>query len=281
MHQAFPKILCPNCGARLAVTSYEPAIACSCGALFRLDQNILFLSKPEDLEQIPEAVARNREAGIYLQLPKFPTQIASLGRFVAALPPPLAAFPALDLGCGPGPTTGMLLDKGYRVVAVDFSAASLRINAMANARHRSHVMYVAANLNDLRVPKAKYGVLMMADFLQHLGSSEAQCRFVNNIMPALVPGGMFYLSCLNYNIKNMLKNDRIGSFRGGAMPGAIRYRRSRVTEIVAMLPNEIEILSVRPMNVFHGAAADRLATKLPFSFLLARMIVVIGRRRAA
>jgi hypothetical protein len=32
MRQAFPKILCPNCGARLAVSSYEPAIACSCGA---------------------------------------------------------------------------------------------------------------------------------------------------------------------------------------------------------------------------------------------------------
>jgi 2-polyprenyl-3-methyl-5-hydroxy-6-metoxy-1,4-benzoquinol methylase len=233
------------------------------------------------LEQIPEAAARNWEAGTYLQLPKFPTQIASLERFVEALPPPLAAFPALDLGCGPGPATGMLLDKGYRVVAVDFSAASLRINATANARHRSQVMYVAANLNDLGLPKAKYGVLMMADFLQHLGDLDVQSRFLNKMMPALIPDGMFYLSWFNYNIKNILTNDRIGSFRGGAIPGAIRYWRSKVTEVVAMLPNEIEIVSVCPMNVFHGAAADRLATKLPFSFLLARMIVVIGRRRAA
>jgi hypothetical protein len=110
----------------------------------------------------------------------------------------------------------MLLDKGYSVVAVDFSAASLRINAKANAKHRSRVMYVAADLNDLL----------------------------------------------------------------DAMTGAIRYRRSQVSEVLAMLPSEIETMAVCPMNVFHSATADRLATKLPFSFLLARMIVVIGRRRS-
>jgi 2-polyprenyl-3-methyl-5-hydroxy-6-metoxy-1,4-benzoquinol methylase len=275
-----PGVLCPRCARGLVVHSERPVTACSCGQLFRLDDNILFLSKPEDLEQIPEAAARNREAGSYLQLPKFPTQIASLRCFVEALPPPLTAFPALDLGCGPGPTTGMLLDKGYSVVAVDFSAASLRINAKANAKHRSRVIYVAADLNDLRVCNAKYGVLMMADFLQHLGTLEAQNRFISNTVPALVPGGMFYLSCFNYNIKNILKNDRTGAFRDGAMPGAIRYRRSQVSEVLAMLPSEVETMAVCPMNVFHGATADRLATKLPFSFFLARMIVVIGRRRS-
>jgi hypothetical protein len=91
---------------------------------------------------------------------------------------------------------------------------------------------------------------------------------------------MFYLSCFNYNIKNILKNDRTGAFRDGAMPGAIRYRRSQVSEVLAMLPSEVETMAVCPMNVFHGATADRLATKLPFSFFLARMIVVIGRRRS-
>jgi cyclopropane fatty-acyl-phospholipid synthase-like methyltransferase len=30
----------------------------------------------------------------------------------------------LDLGCGPGPTTAILLATGFRVIAVDFSLTS-------------------------------------------------------------------------------------------------------------------------------------------------------------
>jgi hypothetical protein len=86
---------------------------------------------------------------------------------------------------------------------------------------------------------------------------------------------------LNYNIKNWWKRDRIGSFTGGAMPGTIRYRRSEVREILSMLPSTIEILAIQPMNIFHNPEADRMAAWLPLRFLLARMIVVIGRRRTS
>jgi hypothetical protein len=46
-----------------------------------------------------------------------------------------------------------------------------------------------------------------------------------------------------------------------------------------MLPNTTEVLAIHPMNIFHDAKADRMAARLPLPFLLARMIVVIGRRR--
>lgn len=272
-------VLCPSCGTAVDTSRCRRLVVCSCGAQFGFDQNILFLSPPGTLERIPEAATRNQEAPHYLQLPKFPTQRDSVGRFIESLPAELRAFSALDLGCGPGPTTAMLLERGYRVVAVDFSSASLRVNAAANAEHESRVMYVAADLNELRVARESCGVLVMADFLQHLGDMDDQRRFLHNTMPALVPGGRFYLSCLNYNVKNWWKKDRIGSFSGGAMPGTIRYRRSQVREVLSMLPNTIEVLTIQPMNIFHNAEADRMAARLPLPFLLARMIVVTGRRR--
>jgi SAM-dependent methyltransferase len=164
-------------------------------------------------------------------------------------------------------------------VAVEFSAASLRLNASANSEDESCVLFVAADLHRLRLAPASYGVLMMADFLQYLGDIGDQRRFLHNVIPALAPGGRFYLSCLNYNVKNWWKGDRVGSFAGGAMPGTMRYRRSQVREVLAMLPDTVEVLAAYPINIFHNFAADRLAASLPPAFLLARMIVVTGRRR--
>jgi len=273
-------VLCPTCGTAIQISRSGRSV-CSCGAESAFERNIAFLSAPGMLEQIPEAATRNQEAPNYLELPKFPTQLDSMKRFIDALPAELQAFPALDLGCGPGPTTAMLLQRGYRVIAVDFSAASLRLNAAVNAQHESRVMYVAADLRKFRVAAESCGVLMMADFLQHLGDVDDQRRFLHKILPALVPTGRFYLSCLNYNVKNWWKKDRIGSFSGGAMPGTISYRRSQVREVLSMLPSTIEVLAIHPMNIFHNAVADRMASRLPLPFLLARMIVVIGRRRAS
>jgi hypothetical protein len=280
MHQACPKVLCPNCGARLAVSSCEPAIACSCGALFRLDQSIPVFVQAGGLG----ADTRGRRAQSGSRNPFAASQISNTDcqsrtlRGSAASASRCISGPRSRLR--PWTDNGHVTDEGYRVIAVDFSAASLRIR---NGERQTSVTRDLCRREPERLARTQSEIrgADVADFLQHLGGPEAQCRFVNNIMPALFPGGMFYLSCPNYDIKNMLKNDRIGSFHGGAMPGAICYRRARVAEIVAMIPNEIEIFSVRAMNVFHGAAADRLVTKLPFSFLLARMIVVTGRRRAA
>src|SRR5690348_10484684 len=141
---AYPSnVLCPNCGAVIDTNRCHELVVCSCGAQFPLERNLLFLSAPETLEQIPEAATRDREASQYLKLPKFPTQLDSVVRFIDTLPPELKAFAALDLGCGPGPTTALLLQRGYRVVGVDFSAASLRLNASLNAEHGSRVMFVA------------------------------------------------------------------------------------------------------------------------------------------
>ncbi len=274
----WPDVLCPTCGTAVHISRSGRSV-CSCGAEFAFEGNIAFLSSPGMLERIPEAATRNQEAPQYLQLPKFPTQLDSIRRFIDAVPAELQAFPALDLGCGPGPTTAMLLQRGYRVIAVDFSTASLQLNAASNAEHESRVMYVAADLKEFQVAGESCGVLMMADFLQHLGDMGDQQRFLHKILAALVPGGRFYLSCLNYNVKNWWKKDRIGSFSDGAMPGTISYRRSQVREVLSMLPSTIEVLAIHPMNIFHNAVADRMASRLPLPFLLARMIVVIGRRR--
>ncbi len=57
----------------------------------------------------------------------------------------------------------------------------------------------------------------MCDFLQHLGGHEARSAFLSKAFSWLAPGGYFYLSFFNFNIKNYLKGDLRGHFADGAI----------------------------------------------------------------
>ena len=80
------------------------------------------------------------------------------------------------------------------------------------------VCFVQADLNDTFFVPDSTDVLLMADFLQHLGPEAVQRRFLRNAFEALRPGGRFYLSFFNTNLKNRLKSDINGSFADGAIP---------------------------------------------------------------
>ena len=214
----------------------------------------------------PEMIVRDRQADGYLSHVKLPTQIHRMRSFIAGLPS--AARPVLDLGCGPGPATEMLTAKGFEVVAVDFSRRCLELNKARGA------LFVQADLRDIRFAKDSVDGLMMADFLQHLGGPEVQKQFLQKAFDWLAPGGWFFLSAFNANIKNRLRADIDGAFAGGK----IRYRRMTPADVLGILPPTVKVDEVRPMNVFHRPKLDDFATRFPWARLLARMIVLTGRK---
>jgi 2-polyprenyl-3-methyl-5-hydroxy-6-metoxy-1,4-benzoquinol methylase len=266
-------LMCPACGGPLQITR-ERRTCCSAPEGSALDGGIVLYDPALAGAAPPEAAIRDRQAGTYLLHGKFPIQLHRISRFVARHMPTDDMAPVLDLGCGPGPTTKILARAGFSVVAVDFSRESLRLNADACRRSTSKIVYVHADLNRIEFSCGVASGLMMADFLQHLGSAEKQAAFLRRAFSALKPGGWFFLSFFNTNIVNRLKGDIEGSFSGG-----IRYRRMSAAETRAMLPPEAEVLTVTPMNIFHGVLADRLATSLPWARHLARMTVLTGRKR--
>jgi SAM-dependent methyltransferase len=211
-------------------------------------------------------IVRDKQAGGYLEHAKLPTQVSQMRRFIAALRP--AARPVLDLGCGPGPSTQMLIEHGFQVVAVDFSRRSLELNKAKSA------LFVQADLKEIRFFKNSVDGLMMADFLQHLGDLSVQKKFLHEIFESLTTGGWFYLSVFNANIKNRLRRDIDGSFANGQ----IRYIRLTPADILKILPPAAAVESVRPMNVFHRPKLDDLVSGLPLARLIARMIVISGRK---
>ena len=114
----------------------------------------------------------------------------------------------------------------------------------------------------------------MCDFLQHLGDHKVRRVFLSKAFERLAPGGFFYPSFFNFNIKNYLNSDLHGSFASGA----IRYERLLHQDVMEALPRDITVDSIVPLNVFHGVIYDRLASALPGARYLARMIAICGRK---
>jgi len=263
---------CGSCDGELDGTS--AALQCRCGTCrIAADEHGIFVEARLATTASSEMQVRDREARGYLQHGKFPTQIASVEAWLQGVP---AGGLALDLGCGPGPYTAKLRDKGCRVLAVDFSLESLRINAAAcRAGGGEQADFLQADLNSLCLRPDSVDLVLMADFLQHLGGVEQRRRLLREVLAALRPGGHFYLSFFNLNIKHFLKGDVHGHFAGGK----IAYERLTLPNVLADLPAAAEVTAAHPMSVFHVPGADRLASALPGARWLARMAYISGYRR--
>lgn len=269
-------MICPTCGNGLSFAESGVRACCARPNGSAIDDGLVAYDPSSAADGSPEVAARDMQAAGYLTHSKFPVQIDRLREFTAGVAGKRSGLPILDLGCGPGPTTQVLLEAGFNVVAIDFSRESLRLNAQQCGAPRHDVLFVVADLNRVVFGKERAGGLMMADFLQHLGGLDVQKRFLEKAFDALVPGGWYFLSMFNASLPSRLRGDIEGSFSDGSIP----YRRATLTEARAMLPESAVVDAVLPMNVFHGVALDRLAAVLPFARHFARWTLICGHRGA-
>ena len=265
-------VLCGACGNPLAFFDDGVRRCCNLPYGSVLRSGFIVHDSSRGSFQPLEMIERDHDAFNYLSHPKFPTQVERLRRFLGAKSKKENGGIILDLGCGPGPTTGLLLDAGYEVVAVDMSLQSLAVNAQLCRGRSEHVLYVQADLNAVEFVQQAFDGLMMADFLQHIGSKEVQATFLRKIFSALKPGGWFYLSFFNTNIVDLLRGDLEGN------RGNIPFRRLSLREARCMLPHGVSVNSESVMNVFHSFLLDRVATSLPIAPWFARMAVIEGNQ---
>jgi SAM-dependent methyltransferase len=265
---------CPRCGREMELNIMNAAVVCRCGNTLRVENRLIEYTGAESLRELSEVKARDWQAPRYLQHAKFPTQIFRVKQFLKGLPQWVKEKPVIELGCGPGPYTRILLDSFYDVIAVDFSEQSLLINRDANCAHLENVCYVKADLNALRMSSECSALLVMCDFLQHLGGYAMRAAFIHKAFDWLAPGGFFYLTFFNFNIVNYLKGDLHGHFADGA----IAYERLLHREVSSTLPANVSVDSVVPLNIFHSVVPDRVAAMLPGATFLSRMIAISGRK---
>ena len=234
----------------------------------------IYASTDEHLQKSREMHARDAQSSGYLKHSKFPTQVRYMQNWIETLPLSLQPLPVLDLGCGPGPTTSLLVEHGFRPIAIDFSFNSLLINKSICEEKGGEMAFVQADLNRVSFKPESAGVVIAADVLQHLGSQARRRRFIDDIVGALVPGGKFFLSFINLNIKNYLKGDVHGEYSQG-----IAYERLHAKNIKNYLPEDLKVERMFAMNIMNNAAGDRILGRLPFAWMLSRMIVIHGTKR--
>ena len=267
-------LLCPLCGRGSVTVINNRVVTSCCNRVFKLEDNQIIIFDDAILS-IPEVKSRNNQAKGYLMHSKFPTQISRMQRWMSNIPQELLDGITLDLGCGPGPTTEILLEIGARnILSADFSITSLRINKGICQYHEESPIYMLQDIRDIRLRESSISVLVMADFLQHITDKDARDHFLNKAMKSLIPGGCFFLSFFNINIKNYLKNDIVGSFASGT----IKYERLNYKKVISSFPDDIIVDKVVPMNISHHAVFDRLLCALPLANLFSRMIIVQGRK---
>jgi SAM-dependent methyltransferase len=267
-------LFCPICRSNTLKVVNNKLVASCCNEIFKIEDNQIIIFD-NTLLSIPEVRTRDSQAKGYLLHSKFPTQISRMQKWMSTIPKKLLDGIILDLGCGPGPTTKMLLEIGARkILSSDFSINSLRINKDICQNHAAKPIYILQDIRNIKLIKNSISVLVMADFLQHITDENERVALLDKAFNSLIPGGYFFLSFFNINIKNYLKNDIKRSFASGT----IKYERLNYKEVISSLPSNVIIDRVIPMNISHHALIDRLLCALPFSNLFSRMVVIQGRK---
>ena len=267
-------LFCPICSSNSLKVVNNKLVASCCNKIFKIEDNQIIIFD-NTLLSIPEVRTRDSQAKGYLLHSKFPTQISRMQKWMSTIPKKLLDGIILDLGCGPGPTTKMLLEIGARkILSSDFSINSLRINKDICQNHAAKPIFILQDIRNIKLIKNSISVLVMADFLQHITDENERVVLLNKAFNSLIPGGYFFLSFFNINIKNYLKNDIKRSFASGT----IKYERLNYKEVISSLPSNVIIDRVIPMNISHHALIDRLLCALPFSNLFSRMVVIQGRK---
>lgn len=108
---------------------------------------------------------------------------------------PSAGITAIDLGCGTGEYTRLLLSKGYHVVAVDISAGMLEVASQKLFPYRDRVTTMVADVLNLDLPDQSFqAAISFGAVLNHI---QDHGRFFSNVSDLLAPGSLLMFDLVN------------------------------------------------------------------------------------
>ena len=168
---------------------------------------------------------------------------------------------ALDLGCGPGRNALHLVSRGFRVDAVDLSAA-----AIAWARERAAAAGVGVGWQVADVFTAQlagpYDLVVDSGCFHHL-APHRRLDYLQLLQRVLAPGGLLCLTC--FTTDGGVAGPDIELYRSGLRTGGIGYSAADLRWIFDGY-TEVEL---RPMQA-HGPDSQLFGAPFLWAALLRR-----------
>jgi SAM-dependent methyltransferase len=115
--------------------------------------------------------------------------LSFIKRAAANLQPRPAEVKLLDIGCGTGTLIGILKNRGFSVLGLDFSAEASKLAMLENG-----VKVVVGSLEDAKFPDRSFDIVTLFHVMEHLPEPGEMLQEVKRI---LVPGGRVVLQVPN------------------------------------------------------------------------------------
>jgi len=193
-----PLLCCPADHGRLR--GLTDALGCElCDTRYPVREGVVSFMDAGELSEIErrEQTSRDEESSWYDTMfegysnaVEVPTVVRRIGR---------PRDPILDHGAGTGRITERLLQLGQPVVAVDYSAASLRRLLDRCAGAPSPVLAVQADIRRLPFCDSSFGAVTSIQVYEHIRGLDERRRVLEELSRVMTPGAPLSLSAFNYN----------------------------------------------------------------------------------
>ena len=122
--------------------------------------------------------------------------------FINALP---ENSKVLDLGCGPGTDSKILIDRGLQITGIDLSDELIRIAADTNPTGS----FVQGNMLDLPFGSHQFDGLFAKASLLHLPKEDV-AQALQEIVKVVKPGGIIHIAIKGGDGERIVKEDKFG-----------------------------------------------------------------------
>ncbi len=244
------KIVCQKClGELRPITKQEFIVngelrCIRCKNIHEIQEGILRLLEHEALDPLRKSEIKSRDEDAR----RYEARLTV--RYEKEVVPTLAAIGdtagknIIEYGAGTGRISQYIIGKSKSLLAVDFSADSLKVFAKTKVTNET-VGLVHADATQIRTRPECFDIAIATQFYEHIPTQELRNAFLSNCKETLVVNGRFISTTYHYDLRMRLR----GKAQEGMHPTGIFYHYYTKQELQKEISRYFRVDSLRPIDI--------------------------------